>query len=322
MKAIVQHGYGLPQDVLRLQDVAIPVAGAGQVLLRTGAAGVAIGDWLTVRGQPYIARPAYGLRRPKNTVAGQEAAGQVERVGSGVAQLHSGDDLFGWCNGTLAEYVVVSPHSLAPKPANLTPEQAAAVPISGCTALQALRDAGRLQRGQDVLIVGASGAVGTFAVQIAKALGATVTGVCSTRNVELVRSIGADHVIDYVLDDIAAGEHRYDLILDLAGNRPLSTLRAVLAPKGTLVIVGGSGGSWFMGFGRTIRAAVLSPLVSQQLRPFFSQQRRDDLLALKELIESGELTPVIDRTYPLSDAVDALRHVGDRHTRGKTIVTT
>jgi NADPH:quinone reductase-like Zn-dependent oxidoreductase len=238
-----------------------------------------------------------------------------------VAKSVVGDDVFGWCKGSLAEYIAVPEEAIAPKPANLTFEQAAAVPVSGVAALQALRDTGELVRGQRVLVIGASGAVGTFAVQIAKALGAEVTGICSTRNVELVRSIGADHVIDYTREDINGRGDRHDLVLDLAGNRSLAELRQALTPTGTLVIVGGSGGRWLMGFGRTIRAAVMSPFVRHRLRPFITKQNRSDLVELKQLIEAGAVTPVIDRTFPLIDTVDALGHIGSRHTQGKTVIT-
>jgi NADPH:quinone reductase-like Zn-dependent oxidoreductase len=322
MKAIVQDKYGAPQDVLELQETDKPTIGDDNVLVRVHAAGVHIGDWLTINGLPYLIRlMGFGLTKPKNSVPGMEFAGHVEAVGNNVGNLQPGDEVFGWCEGAFAEYVSVSQDALVPKPANVTFEQAAAVPISGFTALQAVRDQGKVESGQQVLVIGASGGVGTYAVQIAKSFGAEVTGVCSTRNVDMVRSIGADHVIDYAQEDIAQSGQRYDVILDMAGNRSLSDLRGALTPKGTLVIVGGSGGRWLMGFGRTLRAVALSPFVSQNLRQFMSTENREDLVALKELIESGEVTPVIDRTYPLSEAAEAVGHVGERHTRGKTVIT-
>jgi NADPH:quinone reductase-like Zn-dependent oxidoreductase len=322
MKAIVQDKYGAPQDVLELQETDKPTIGDDNVLVRVHAAGVHIGDWLTINGLPYLIRlMGFGLTKPKNSVPGMEFAGHVEAVGNNVGKLQPGDEVFGWCEGAFAEYVSVSQDALVPKPANVTFEQAAAVPISGFTALQAVRDQGKVESGQQVLVIGASGGVGTYAVQIAKSFGAEVTGVCSTRNVDMVRSIGADHVIDYAQEDIAQSGQRYDVILDMAGNRSLSDLRGALTPKGTLVIVGGSGGRWLMGFGRTLRAVALSPFVSQNLRQFMSTENREDLVALKELIESGEVTPVIDRTYPLSEAAEAVGHVGERHTRGKTVIT-
>ena len=321
MKAIVQNRYGPPEDVLDLRDIDTPVIKDTEVLVRVHAAAVGIGDWLIARGLPYLARLGYGLRKPGHTVAGLEVAGLVEAVGKHVTQFRVGDEVFGWCHGAFAECVAVAEDALAPKPANLTFEQAAAVPISAFAALQALRDAGQVQPGQTVLVIGASGGVGTFAVQLAKAAGAEVTAVCSTRNVDLVRSIGADHVIDYTQQAITQRGQRYDLILDMAGNRPLSELRRALAPEGTLVFVGGSGGPWLMGMGRTIGALVMSPIVRQRLRPFFSKPRKADLVVLKELIEVGKVTPIIDRTYPLSATPQAIDYLGQRHTRGKTVIS-
>jgi NADPH:quinone reductase-like Zn-dependent oxidoreductase len=231
------------------------------------------------------------------------------------------DEVFGWCDGSFAEYASVPESQLALKPANLTFEQAAAVPISGFAALQALRDTGGVQPGQKVLIIGASGGVGSFAVQLAKAFGAEVTGVCSTKSMDLVRSIGADHVIDYTQEDFTRSGQRYDLILEMAGNRSLSELRRALTHKGTLVLVGGSSGRWFMGIGRTLRAVVVSLFVRQRLRSFFSKPKRADLVVLKELIEAGKVTPVIDRALPLSETAEAIRYVGERSTQGKTVIT-
>jgi NADPH:quinone reductase-like Zn-dependent oxidoreductase len=248
-------------------------------------------------------------------------AGRVEAVGSNVTQLQPGDAVFGWCDGSFAEYASVPGGQLARKPPNLSFEQAAAVPISGFAALQALRDTGGVQPGQQVVIIGASGGVGSFALQLAKAFGAQVTGVCSTNSVDLVRSIGADQVIDYTQQDFTRTGRRYDLILEMAGNRSLADLRRALTPKGTLVLVGGSGGRWFMGTGRTLRAVLVSPFVGQRLRSFLSKPRGADLVVLQELLEAGKVTPVIDRTFSLSEAPEAIRYVGERSTQGKTVIT-
>ena len=274
MKAIVQETYGSP-DVLDLRDIDQPVAKGDEVLVRVGAAGVDPGVWHLMTGLPYMVRiMGYGLRKPKARVRGMDVAGRVEAVGANVTQLRQGDEVFGTCNGSFAEYACAREDKVAPKPANLTYEEAAAVPISGCTALQALRGKGKVQAGQKVLIIGAAGGVGTFAVQLAKAFEAEVTGVCSSTKVDLVRSIGADHVIDYTRDDFAENGQRYDLILDTAGNRSLSHLRRALVPRGTLVIVGGEGGGrWLGGFQRQILwAPMLSLFVGQKLRPLGHRQ--------------------------------------------------
>jgi 2-desacetyl-2-hydroxyethyl bacteriochlorophyllide A dehydrogenase len=322
MKAITQEEYGTPGDVLRLREIEKPTIGDDEVLVRVQATGIHIGDWLVTSGVPYLIRlMGYGLRKPKTNVPGTEFAGSVEAVGKNVKQFRSGDEVFGFGTGGFAEYASVSQDALVLKPANATFEQAAAVPISGFTALQAIRDQGKVQPGQKVLIIGASGGVGTYAVQIAKAFGAEVTGVCSTRNVDMVRSIGADHVIDYTKESITQSGQRYDVILDMAGNRSISELRGALTHEGTLVIVGGTGGRFLMGFGRTLRAVALSPFVSQNLRQFMSSTNKDDLVVLKELIEDGKVTPVVDKTFPLEDTAAALSYVGQRHTRGKTVIT-
>jgi NADPH:quinone reductase-like Zn-dependent oxidoreductase len=322
MKAITQEEYGTPGDVLRLREIEKPTIGGDEVLVRVQATGIHIGDWLVTSGVPYLIRlMGYGLRKPKTNVPGTEFAGYVEAVGNNVKQFQSGDEVFGFGTGGFAEYASVSQDALVLKPANATFEQAAAVPISGFTALQAIRDQGKVQPGQKVLIIGASGGVGTYAVQIAKAFGAEVTGVCSTRNVDMVRSIGADHVIDYTKESITQSGQRYDVILDMAGNRSISELRGALTHEGTLVIVGGTGGRFLMGFGRTLRAVALSPFVSQNLRQFMSSTNKDDLVVLKELIEDGKVTPVVDKTFPLEDTAAALSYVGQRHTRGKTVIT-
>lgn len=322
MKAIVQSKYGSPAEALELKEVDKPAVNDDEVLVAVQAAGVHIGDWLVTSGLPYLIRlMGFGLLKPKNSAAGTEVAGRVEAVGKNVTQFQSGDEVFGWCKGAFAEYASVSEEALALKPANVSFEQASAALISAFTALQALRDKGDIRSGQRVLIIGASGGVGTFAVQMAKSYGAEVTGVCSTRNVDMVRSIGADHVIDYTQESIAQSGQRYDLIVDTAGNRSLSEIRRALTPKGTYVIVGGSGGRWLMGSGRSARAALLSRFVSQQLRAFVASSNKEDLAVLKEMIESGKLTPVIDRTFPLNETSEAIDYVGERHTQGKTVIT-
>jgi len=322
MRAITQYEYGAPRDVLELQEIEKPTVGDDDVLVRVQAVGIHIGDWLVTSGTPYLIRlMGYGLRKPKTNVPGTELAGNVEAVGKNVKQFQQGDEVLGFGTGGFAEYASISQDALVLKPSNITFEQAAAVPISAFTALQAIRDQAKVQRGQKVLIIGASGGVGTYAVQIAKAYGADVTGVCSTRNVDMVRSIGADYVIDYTQENITESGQRYDVILDMAGNRSLSELRSALTPDGTLVIVGGSGGRWLMGYGRTLRAVAVSPFVSQNLRQFMSTTNKEDLVVLKELIEDGKVTPVVDRTFPLRETPDALDYVGQRHTQGKTVVT-
>jgi NADPH:quinone reductase-like Zn-dependent oxidoreductase len=321
MKAIVQHNYG-SADALELEDIDEPVVGSDEVLLRVEAASVFIGDWHIMAGLPLVFRLAAGLRAPKVRVRGQDVAGTVEAVGKDVARFRAGDEVFGTCNGAFAEFATAPEELIAPKPANLTFEQAATVPISGTTALQGLRYGRGVRPGQSVLIIGAAGGVGSFAVQIAKAFGATVTGVCSTKQVDLVRSIGADDAIDYTRDDIAETGQRYDLILDNAGARSLSHLRRALASRGTLVIVGAEGGGrWFGGLNRPLRAHLLSPFVGQKLGMLSSKQNAEDLIVLKELIEAGKVTPVIGKTYALSEVPEAIRHVEQGHARGKVIIT-
>jgi NADPH:quinone reductase-like Zn-dependent oxidoreductase len=321
MKAIVQDTYG-SSDVLHLRDIDKPVAGEGEVLLRVHATALHIGDWHLMTGLPYLLRLGFGLRGPKTSVRGMDVAGRVEAVGKGVTKLQPGDEVFGTCEGSLAEYACAREDKLLHKPSNLTFEQAAAVPTSAATALQALRDQGQVQPGQKVLIIGAAGGVGLFAVQLAKALGAHVTGVCSTTKVELVRSMGADDVIDYTRQDFAELGQRYDLILDTAGNRELSLLRRALTPKGTLVLIGGEeGGRWFGGNDRQLRALMLAPFVSHKLRGLVALARKQDLEVLKEFIEAGKITPVIDRTFPLSEGREAVRYLEEGHARGKIVVT-
>jgi NADPH:quinone reductase-like Zn-dependent oxidoreductase len=331
MKGITQDRYG-SADVLSLGEIDRPAARDHEVLIRVRAAGVGPDVWHLMTGRPYFVRlMGVGVRRPKARVPGRDVAGSVEAVGSAVAEFRPGDEVFGTCRGAFAEYACSAAASeggvggdgvLAPKPANLTFEQAAGVPTSACSALQGLRDTGRLQAGQSVLIIGASGGVGTFAVQLAKVFEAQVAGVCSTPKTDLVRSIGADHVIDYTREDFADGPQRYDLILDTAGRRPLSHLRRALSPRGTLVIVGGEGGNRLTGgFERQLRAVALSPFLRQQLRSLTAVDRRQDLLFLKDLIEAGRLTPVINRTYPLDQAPKALSDADEGHGRGKNIIT-
>jgi NADPH:quinone reductase-like Zn-dependent oxidoreductase len=321
MQAITQDRYGEAGDVLRLEEIARPAIGDEDVLLRVHAAGVDQGVWHLMTGLPYPVRLACGIRAPKTRVRGREVAGRVEATGSAVTALRVGDEVFGIADGSFAQYASARPGKLAPKPANLTFAQAAAVPVSALTALQAVRDRGRVQAGQKVLVIGASGGVGTFAVQIAKAAGAEVTGVSSTAKLDLVRSLGADHVIDYTRDDITAGGHRYDVILDTGGHRPLSELRRALTPRGTLVIVGSeTGGRWLGGSDRQLRALILSPFTSQRLTTLICSENTQDLRALTELIESGQVRPVIDRTYPLSQIPQAIQYLRDGHAQGKVVV--
>jgi NADPH:quinone reductase-like Zn-dependent oxidoreductase len=322
MRAIVQDTYG-SADVLRLRDLAQPVIGDHDVLIRVRAAGVHIGDWHVMTGTPYLMRAVgFGLRAPKARVRGTDVAGTVEAVGKDVTRFRAGEDVFGTCGGAFAEHASAREDTLAPKPAGLTFEQAAAVPTSACTALQALRDAGGIQPGQQVLIVGASGGVGLFAVQIAKALGAEVTGVCSRGKVDAVRAVGADHVVDYTREDYTRSGQRYDLILDMAGNRRWSDLRRALTARGTLVPVGGEGGGrWIGALGRSLGALALSPFVSQRVRMVLGSAKAADLQVLKELVEADKVTPVLDRTYPLSQAPDAIRYLEGGRARGKVVIT-
>jgi len=323
MKAVVYHEYGSP-DVLAVQEVDKPAIKEGEVLMRVLGAAVNPGDWDLLHGRPYVLRPITGLRRPRNKVLGLAVAGRIETVGNNMSKVRPGDDVYAEISkGGFAEYARVPQAALAPKPSNLTFEQAAAVPVVGVTALQALRDIGRVQPGQKVLINGASGGVGTFAVQIAKALGAEVTGVCSTKNVDLVRSIGADHVIDYTREDFTRSGQQYDLILDNVGNRSLSEYRRALTPKGMLIPNSNKGGGRWIGafLRRAVKALLLSPFVSQRLRPFAASGKGEDLVVMTELMEAGKVTPVIDRAYPLGETGEALRYYGKGHTRGRIIIT-
>ncbi len=323
MTAVVQDEYGNAADVLRLAEIDQPEIADDEVLLQVRAAGIDRGVWHLMAGLPYPVRLAgYGLRAPKSPVRGREVAGTVRAVGAAVTTLKVGDEVFGIGEGGFAEYARARADKLVPMPTNLTFEQAAAVSVSALTALQAVRDGGKVQPGQQVLIIGASGGVGTFAVQIAKAFGAEVTGMCSTSKVDVVRSIGADHVIDYTHEDITAGGKRYDVILDIGGNRSLTHLRRALTEKGTLVVVGGeTGGRWLGGFQRQLRAPLLSAFVGQQLRSLMASENATDLLVLRELVESGAVTPVIDRTYPLSQTAAAVQYLEEGRARGKVVIT-
>ncbi len=322
MRAIVQDRYG-PPDVLELREVAKPEVGPRDVLVRVRAAGVDPGAWHLMTGLPYLIRlMGYGLRAPKNPTPGMDLAGRVEAVGAEVGRFRPGDEVFGVADGSFAEYASTLETRLAPKPANLGFEQAAAIPVSGVTALQAVHDEAEIAPGESVLILGAGGGVGTFAVQLAKASGAEVTGVCSGAKADLVRSLGADRVLDYTREDFAGEGLRYDAILDTAGNRPLSVLRRALAPEGTLVIIGGErGGKWLGGLERQLGAAILSLFVRQRLRPQFPKKKEGVLDRLKELVESGKMRPVLDRTFPLEEAPGAIRYLMEGRARGKVVLT-
>lgn len=322
MRAIVQDTYGSADD-LRLAQIEQPSIKADEVLVRVHSAALDRGTWHLMTGKPYLMRiMGFGFRRPKNRVPGLDAAGIVVAVGAEVTQFAVGDEVFGISRGSFAEYAAVREVKLASKPVNLTFEQAAVVPISGGTALQALRDAGNVQAGQHVLVIGASGGVGSYVVQIAKAFGAEVSGVSSTSKLDMVRSLGADHVIDYSHQDFADGERQYDLIVDIGGNSTIPRLRRALAAHGTLVLVGGeNGGRWTGGFGRSLRAAVLSLFLRQRLVMLASKERGSDAEVVGELVAAGQVCPSIDRAYPLSEAADAMRHLEAGRVRGKVAIT-
>ena len=318
MKAYVRDRYGSP-DVLKLTDVDQPDVTDDGVLVRVRATSVNAHDWHTLRGKPYIARLGEGLRRPKGSVLGIDVAGVVEAVGANVTHLKAGDEVFGSRSGAFAEYI--SGKNMVAMPKGITFEQAAAVSVAGQTALQGLRDIGEIQAGQRVLIYGAGGGVGTFAVQIAKAFGADVTAVTSTRNVDMARSIGADAVVDYTREDFTRAKQRYDLILDIGGNRPLSAMRRALTPDGRIVMVAPQPGQWIGPVARVVGAKVTSRLGRKKALPFLSHVSKEDLLVLKELIEDGKVTPVIDRTYPFSEIPEAIRYVEAGHAQGKVVIT-
>jgi NADPH:quinone reductase-like Zn-dependent oxidoreductase len=314
MKAIVLNAYGSP-DVLRLKEVDKPAIKDNEILVKVEASALNAGDLFSMRGSPWLARFTVGFPRPKDYILGWDAAGRVEAVGAKVTRFQPGDAVFGCCNGAFAEYVRAGEDEFAPKPDNLTFEQAAAVPTAAITALQGLRDVGKVQPGQKVLINGASGGVGVFAVQIAKALGAEVSGVCSTRNLEMVRSLGADHVIDYTKTDFTKEGQRYDLILDNVASHSFSDLRRALTPEGKIIPNSGHGG-----MGYVIKAYLLAPFLRQQGNMYLASPNHKDLVALKEMIESGEIKPVIDKTYPLRETPQAIRHLEEEHARGKIVI--
>ncbi len=318
MKAIVQHRYGRP-DVLGLEEIERPVPADGEVVVRVRAASVNPADWHSIRGRPFLVRlVGYGLLRPARGTPGTDVAGTVEAVGPDVTELRIGDEVFGWARGSYAEFAIARADRLAGKPRSITFEQAAAVPTAAVTALQGLRDTGRLSAGQRVLVIGASGGVGTFAVQIAKAFGAQVTGVCGTRNVELVLSIGADDVIDHTREDVGRSGRRFDLVFQLAGTRSPLALRRILRPSGTLVLCSGDGR--LGGLDRIALAAVASRFMPQRLVYFVAKQSDPDLATLKGLIEAGSIRPILDRTYPLVKTPEAIRYVEERHARGKVVI--
>lgn len=321
MRAILQRAYG-DADQLALETVARPTPAAGEVLLRVAAAGLNPADWFVMRGDPYLIRLGYGLRRPKHPIQGQDVAGVVVAVGEGVTRFQAGDEVFGYGHGAFAEFMAVPEKQLQPRPAHLTLEQAATLAIAGLTALHALRDQAKVQPGQKVLIIAAAGGVGQFAVQMAKAYGAHVTGVCSTRNVERVLANGADEVIDYTTQDFTAAGPRYDVVVRLAGGNSVAECRSALLPSGTLVIVGGGTyGSWLGGMERFLGTKLLGIFTRQRLRPFISMLNPDDLAALRDLVEQHAIEPVMDRRFPLEETPNALTYVGTGHARGKVVVT-
>ncbi len=321
MKAAIYAKYGAP-DMVQIRDTDKPVPDDNEVLIKVRAASVNPLDWHFMRGTPYFLRMMIGLRRPKNTRLGVDVAGQVEVVGKNVTRFKAGDEVFGTCRGAFAQYACASESTLAMKPNNITFEQAASVPIAALTALQSLRDKGHLQPGQQVLINGAAGGVGTFAVQMAKSFGADVTGVCSTRNVEMVRSIGANQVIDYTREDFTKSGLRYDIILDAVGNHSLSACRRVLYPKGTLIMAGAVASRWMIGaLTRGIRASVVSRFASQKMVGILAKSNKEDLTTLHDLMTDGKVTPVIDRRYGLSEVSDAIRYLEAGHAQGKVVIT-
>ena len=321
MKSIIYHEYGTP-DVLKLEQIEKPIPQDDEILVKVYATTANIGELVIIKGEPYIMRLMFGLRKPKSGSFGEDIAGTVEAVGANVTQFQPGDGVFGWAKGSFSEYVCASEENFLLKPTNLTFEQAGAVGVSAFTALQALRTQGNIQSGQKVLINGASGGVGSFAVQIAKAYGAEVTGVCSTNNVDMVRALGADHVVDYKQEDFTQNGQQYDLILDNVGNHSLSGFKRVLAPQGkVLPNAGGHGkGRWFGDMGNIIKVAISSLFSRQQGQPFLALPNKEDLAILKELVESGDVTPFIEKTYPLRDSASAFKHVETGRTRGKIVI--
>ena len=320
MKAAVYTRYG-PPDVIQVKDIEKPVPKDDEVLIEVRAASVNPVDWHFMRGEPYIGRIMMGLRKPKVTQLGVDVAGVVEAVGRNITRFKPGDEVFGACRGAFAEYASTAESALVTKPDNVTFEQAAAVPVAAITALQGLRDKGQIQAGQKVLINGAAGGVGTFAVQIAKSFGADVTGVCSTRNVDMVRSIGADRVIDYTQENFTRSGQHYDLIFDCVGNHSLSAFRRILNPRGMYIMVGAPSGRWIAPFPRLSKALVLSRFVSQSLVPFLARTSKDALPILRELMEAGKLRPAIDKRYRLSEVPEAMGYLEQGHARGKVVIT-
>ncbi|MGW0912832.1 NAD(P)-dependent alcohol dehydrogenase [Streptomyces sp. NPDC002784] len=323
MKAVVQDRYG-PADVLEFRDIERPVPGPGEVLVRVHAASVNAYDWHFMHGDPKVARAMMGLRGPKARVRGRDFAGRVAAVGDGITDLGPGDEVFGEADGAFAEFVCAPGDAVGPKPSNLTFEQAAAIPLAGNTALIGVRDVGGVRQGQTLLVNGASGGVGTFAVQLGKAYGAEVTAVCSARNADMARSLGADHVIDYAREDFTRASRRYDVVLDLVGNHSLRALRRALTPTGTLVLSGGGvydGGSIVGPMGLFLKRRLAAPFTRQRLLELPARQSRENLATLKELAEAGRIAPVVERTYPLSEAAEAIRHLEVEHARAKIVVT-
>lgn len=321
MRAAVHRTYGAPDEVIHIEDIAEPELGDDDVLVRVRAAGANWADASMTTGMPYVMRLGYGLRSPRKGVRGTDVAGTVEMLGGNVTQHSLGDEVFGWSTATFAEFVAVKQDQLIPKPAEISFERAAGIPLAGCVALQAVRDIAHTQPGQEVLVNGASGGIGSVAVQVAKAFGADVTGVCSTPNLELVRSLGADRVIDYTEEDFTRGSERYDLILDMADRHTLAQRRRVLTHKGILIPNSGEGGPWLGSIGRLSKAWVVSPFVSQKLRPFLSLAKAEDLRALSDMVDDGTLTPVVGTTYPLAETGAAIAHAGSGHARGKVVIT-
>lgn len=320
MKSIVYSKYGSP-DVLSCEEIEKPTTGDNEVSIKVHAASVNPLDWHFMRGTPYFIRMMIGLRKPRSKRLGVDVAGQVEAIGKNVTQFKPGDDVFGSCRGAFAEYVCTTERVIVAKPVNVTFEQAASVPVAAITALQGLRDKGHIQPGQKVLINGAAGGVGTFAVQLARSFGADVTGVCSTRNVQMVRSIGADRIIDYALEDFTKSGQQYDIILDAVGNHSWPAIKLVLNPEGTYVGVGGPTGRWKMGLTQMIKTHVLSWFVSQNYTSFIAKLKAEDLIFIRDLIQAGKITPVIDRQYQLNEVPEAIRYLEQGHARGKVVIT-
>jgi NADPH:quinone reductase-like Zn-dependent oxidoreductase len=322
MRAITQTRYGDPSEVFRIEDISVPGIEPDEVLVEIRATPVSGDGWHLTRGLPYIARPILGLRRPRNRVPGLDFAGTVVEVGPGVTTVAPGDEVFGWCDGSLAEYAAVPESQLTHKPSNLSLEEAALVPIASFTAIQGVRDKARVGPGQKVLITGASGGVGVYAIQLAKHYGAEVTAVASAAKFDLVRSLGADHVIDYTTQTLTSTGRQYDVLIDLYGNPPLSDIGSVLRKGGTVVLIGGTGGRWFMGVDRWPRALLVAPFRGFKARPLIHKDSLDDLLTIKGLIEAGAVRPVLDRTFALDEAAKAIDYVTNRHARGQVAVVT